>query len=194
MLKTMRNAFLVTVAIIDLLANIPYIRDILQGKSKPNIASWSTWCLINTIAVLAALAAGNAINTVILGATYLVGSLTILILGLFKGTRKYTWFDALCQSLAVVGIILWRTSHDPNIALGFAILVDVLAVFPTYIHSWIYPYEETWSTFAIATLGAFFFILLAPAHSFAALGIPIDFFVINGIVAVIVVSRRKAVA
>ncbi len=68
----MRNIILAIVAIVDLLANIPYIRDVLKGKSKPNIASWSTWCLINAIAVLAALSAGNAINTVILGASYLV--------------------------------------------------------------------------------------------------------------------------
>jgi hypothetical protein len=187
----MRNVLLIFFAIVDLAANYPYIRDSLKGKTKPNIASWSTWTLINGIAVVAALAAGGAVNTAILAAGYFVGSLTILFIGIFKGTRKYTLLDGFCQFIALVGVVLWQVSNDPNFALIFAIVADVFAIIPTIRHAYLYPNEETWATFAIAGVAAVVFIGLTTAISFAALAIPIDFFVANAVITFVILHRRN---
>ncbi len=190
----MRNLLLVLVGILDLSANFPYIRDSLKDKTKPNVASWSTWTLINGIAALSALAAGEATNTVILGASYFIGSFTILLIALFRGTRKYTFVDGICQALAVTGVILWQISNNPNIALAFAILADVFAVIPTVRHGYLYPNEETWLTFAIASMGALAFIGLASSISFASLAIPIEFFLANASIASVILFRKKKLA
>lgn len=182
---------LVIIGVIDLAANFPYIRDALKGKTKPNIASWSTWTLINGISAVAALAAGGAFNTVVLGTSYFIGSLSILLIGVYRGTRKYTVFDGVCQSIAIIGVILWQVSNDPNFAILFAIIADIFAVIPTVKHAYFHPNEETWSTFAIASVGAFAFLCLAPSISFAALAIPIDFFLVNTLLAAIILYRDK---
>jgi hypothetical protein len=188
----MRNVLLVIVGLVDLAANFPYIRDALKGKTKPNIASWSTWTLINGIAAVAALAAGGALNTVISGASYFVGSLSILIIGIFKGTRKYTKLDIFCQAIAIVGVGLWQLSNNPNIALVFAIVADICAVIPTLRHAYFYPGEETWATFAIASAGALVLLCLSSTISFASLAIPIDFFLANTLIASVIIYRGKS--
>jgi hypothetical protein len=187
----MRNLILVIAGLVDLLANVPYIKDSLKGKTKPNTASWSTWTLINGITIVAALNAGGAINTVIIGFTYFLATLSILLIALFKGTRKYTLFDGICQFLAIIGVVLWQLSGNPNVALLFVIVSGEIAAIPTFRHSYNYPNEETLSSFVIASLIAILFVLLAPTISFASLAVPIDLVIGNGIIAMIIYLRRK---
>src|SRR5215218_1939155 len=103
----MRQKIALGAAIIDFLANIPYIIDALKGKSKPNIATWSTWTLINGISAAAAYQA-HAYSAAILAFSNLFGAGLVLLIGLRRGTRKYTLFDAVCQTIAILGLILWQ--------------------------------------------------------------------------------------
>jgi len=187
----MRNLVLVIAGIADLLANVPYIKDSLKGKTKPNTASWSTWALINGITVIAAINAGGATNTVILGFTYFLATLTILLIALFRGTRKYTILDGTCQFLAIVGVILWQFSGNPNVALLFVIVSGEVAAIPTFRHAYGYPHEETLSSFVMASLIAVIFVCLATTASFASLAVPIDLVIGNGIIATIIYLKRK---
>ena len=187
----MRNLILIIAGIIDLLANIPYIKDSLKGKTKPNTASWSTWTLINGITIAAALNAGGAINTVILGSTYFIATFSILLIALFKGSSRYTLFDVICQLIAIIGIILWQASGNPNLALLLVIVSGEIAALPTLKHSYYYPNEETLSSFVVASIIAVIFVLLASSISFASLAVPIDLAIGNGLIAVIIFIRRK---
>ena len=188
----MRNIALLIVGIIDILANIPYIRHTWSGKTKPNIASWSTWTLLNGIIVASAIAAGGALNTVVLAGSFFVGSSSILVLGIFKGTRKYTLFDAVCQAVALLGVVLWQLSSNPNIAMFFALMIDIFAVFPTFRHAYLHPHEETWATYCISGLMAIAITALATSFSFAALAIPIESVVVNlALTGMIIVRGQK---
>jgi hypothetical protein len=187
----MRNTLLIILGFVDVIANVPYVVDIYKGKTKPNIAAWSTLTLINGITALAGLAAGNALNTAILGFSYLVGSLAILGLALHKGTREYTRFDAVFQLLALLGIVFWLGTNSPDIGLAAAIVVGELAAVPMYRHAYLHPDEETWSTFATASVVAAGILCLATAATFAAIAIPIDLLIGNGFMVVIILTRRS---
>jgi hypothetical protein len=187
----MRNLVLVIAGIFDLLANVPYIKDSLKGKTKPNTASWSTWTLINGITIVAAINAGGASNTVILGITYFLATLIILLIALFRGTRRYTVLDGACQILAVAGVLLWQLSGNPNVALLFVIVSGEIAAIPTFRHAYAYPHEETLSSFAMASFIAILFVCLAPAINFASLAVPVDLVIGNGVIAAIIYHKRK---
>ena len=187
----MHNALLFIVGVIAVLAGVPYIRDILRGKSKPNLATWSTWTLLNAIIVVSALAAGGAINTVVLGISYLMCSSSVLIIAFFKGTRKYTLFDGFCQSVAMLGVVLWQLSDNPNLALLSVIVADIFAIMPTYRHAYLHPDEETWITYLIGGFTSLALTALATSHSFAALSITIESALINlGLVGLILYRAR----
>lgn len=187
----MRSVLLVLATILSAVASIPYIIEAYKGKAKPNLATWSTWTLLNAIIVIAALAAGDAINTVLLGAAFLLGSSTVLLIALFRGTRKYTLFDGICQAVALIGIILWQLTDNPNIALLFVILIDVAAFLPTARHAYNYPDEETWQTYALAGLGALLFTFLAKAPTFAAIAVTLESAIGALGLATLILLRRK---
>ncbi len=188
----MRNALLVAVAIVEFLAGVPYFLDVIKGKNKPNIASWSTWTLLNGIIIVSALAAGGALNTVVLGVSLFAVSSTILILGLFKGTRKYTKFDALCQSIAIAGILLWQLTDNPNYALLFVIITDVFALTPTVRHAFTHPHEETAITYFILGCMALVLTALASPRTFASLAITIESAALNlGLASLVFVRERQ---
>lgn len=173
------------------MASVPYMRDALKGKSKPNLATWSTWSLLNAIIVVSALAAGDAINTVVMGAAFFIGSTTILLIAIFKGTRKYTLFDGACQAFALLGVVLWQLSNNPNIALLFVILVDFFAIAPTFRHAYLHPHEETWITYAVSGLLAFVLTAMATSLSFASLAVTIESGVINLLLTGVIISRAS---
>ncbi|MEJ0073341.1 MAG: hypothetical protein WDN27_04660 [Candidatus Saccharibacteria bacterium] len=190
----MRNALLTVLGIVDFLANLPYIVDTYKGKTKPNIASWSTLTLINALTAGAGFAAGNAFNTAILGVSYFVGSSVIFGIAVYKGTRSYTRFDIIFQVLAVGGTILWLLMRNPDIALATVIIVGELAAVPMYRHAYQYPDEETWSTFLVAALTAVGALLLATNISFASVAVPVSLVVGNGFLTGIILIRRSGKA
>ncbi len=190
----MRNILLTIVGIIEVIANIPYILNVLNGKSKPNLASWSTWTLLNAIIVVSAFAAGSAINTVVLGISFFVGSSTVLLIALFKGTRKYTLFDGVCQFVALLGVVLWQLSNNPNIALLLVVIVDIFAFIPTARHAYLYPSEETWITYCISGVMAIALTALATTPSFAALSITTESALLNLILVTIILGSRSGKA
>lgn len=185
----MRNWLLLLVGLVDVLASIPYIRDVLKGKSKPNLATWSTWSLLNAIIVISALAAGGAVNTVVMGGAFFMCSSTILLIAVFKGTRKYTLFDGVCQSIAMLGVLLWQLSNNPNLALLCVILADCFAIIPTFRHAYLQPREETWITYGISGLMAIVLTALATSPSFASLAVTIESGVINLLLTAVIIYR-----
>jgi len=188
----MRNITLLILGAINLVAIIPYVVDTYRRKTKPALATWSTWALVNGVAATSAIAAGHAFNTVVLASSYFVGTFAVLALALTRGTRAYTLFDGACQLLAIAGVVLWVLAKNPNVAVAFAVVVDVLAALPSFRHARAHPREETWITFYIAGVVSIGIVACASSFSFAALAYPLDNVIVNlGLVSVILTGRRR---
>ncbi len=185
----MKTIIALIAGIVDLLANVPYILDALKGKTKPNIASWSTWAIINGVAATAAYAE-HARAAAILGASGFLGALIILLIGLWRGTRKYTFFDGVCQIVAAIGLVLWRIFNDANLALVCVVAADVFAALPALRHAYKYPNEETPMTYLLAGVSSLGILFSATVYTFAALAVPFDFLVISALLVLVVLIRR----
>ncbi len=138
----MHVLFLIIASLITLSTVIPYIRDILKGKTKPNITSWITWSLITGIATIAEFAGHEYITAIFTGSVFLETS-AIVILGLKYGYAKYSLFDVFCQIGALSGFLFWYLFNSPAAAVIASVLIDAFATIPTIRHSWINPKEET---------------------------------------------------
>ena len=186
----MKEALAITGGVIGTFSTVPYLIDVVKGKTKPNIVSWSTWTLLMAIATAAAFAAHAPRSAFLtLGDTFCV--FAVVILGLKYGVAKMTLFDAACQGLAVLGLILWLIFNSPSIALIFSIVVDFVVALPTIKHSWNDPTEETWQAFAIATVASIFTLVSLDKYAFTDLAFPAYLLFANGAIATVVVYRRK---
>jgi hypothetical protein len=60
-----------------------------------------------------------------------------------KAYWKITRLDLACGVLAIGGLVLWKMTDTPNLAISFGILADAIAGIPTVIKSFQEPETET---------------------------------------------------
>jgi hypothetical protein len=169
---------------------LPYVRDVLKGKTHPNLVSWATWCLLNLINTTAAISTGATQTALLSGASALATG-WITLLSLRRGVKRYTTFDVVCQVLAIGGIIAWRLTGQPEIAVLIAVSVDLVAALPTWRHAWVAPFAETWQGFAIADGAAIMTLFTITNYSIVSLAFPM-LVLTNCTVMVTVINARRA--
>ena len=190
MITLMKTTLLVLSALITIGGMVPYIRDILRGTTKPNLVSWLTWTLLTGIATAAAISAHENVAA-IFTASATVGPLLVVLLGLRHGYVKYTRFDVVCQVAAVAGIILWQIFNSPAIGVVGAVLIDFIGALPTFRHAWLAPYEETWQTFALSSLGAVFALGALTTYNWVSLPYAVYLVVVNMVLSAVIITREK---
>lgn len=179
-------------AIVGLIFGIlPYIKDTLRGKTKPNRVSWLMWSVAPLIGTAAAVAngVGWAVLPVFMSG---FGPILVFISSFFNKNSywKLEKFDYLCGFFSILALVLWAITKEPVFAIIFAIISDGMAAIPTLIKSWRYPKTET----AVAYVLGFF---IAPtsfaavkAWNFSALAFPIYLIVSNGLISFVILRSR----
>lgn len=185
-MTTMLNTLAMVLVVIS---GLPYLRDTLRGKTKPNIVSWFTWTLLTAIGGTIALIEGElGIAMLTYANTLSTGS--IVIAGLRYGYAEMGWFDAVCQLAAIAAIGVWQLMDSPLAALLIVIVTDAIGLLPTLRHSYLKPGEETLSAYLLVAAGSA--LALLTLDSFAAINLlyPVYLVCADMLVAVVLVSRR----
>jgi hypothetical protein len=78
----------------------------------------------------------------------------VVLAGLRYGDRTFTWLDAVCLTLVVVGFALWLGFAVPGIAVFAACVIDFIGLVPTLVHAWRRPAEETAITYGLIAAAA----------------------------------------
>lgn len=188
----MRADLVFIAGIITIISPLPYIRDSLKGKTHPNLVTWFTWTLLNGITAAAAWSAG-ARQTAIFMTAASIATFAIVLSGLRYGLKQYTKFDISCQAAALVGLVLWKLTNDPSIAVAINVVTDFVGLLPTIRHAWKAPHAETWQTFVIAMVAGALTLMSIQDYTFISLASPIYIFSADTtMTAVILLRRRRA--
>jgi hypothetical protein len=136
------------IVIIQLIGISFYLRDMLRGKTKPNLVTWFIWALAPLIASWLQWKAGARWSIL---PVFMAGFNPVLVIILAfiikKGYWKITKLDIVCGILAVFAMILWLITKNLSLSVLFSILSDGLAAVPTVIKSWKFPETETYTAF-----------------------------------------------
>lgn len=186
--------FLILGSVLTIASVVPYLIDILKGKTKPNLVSWITWTLLTGIATAAELAAGEWVTAIFTGAA-VIETGSVVAFGLAKKAYvKYTRFDVVCQVAAILGIIIWQLFDSPVIGVISAVVIDLIGALPTVRHAWQKPDEETWVTYAICFIGAIFGLLALETYNWVSIPYPLYIVAINLVTTAVILYRRKGAA
>jgi len=104
--------------------------------------------------------------------------------------KKYSVFDIACQGLAIGGLVAWRLTGQPDLAVLIAVSIDLVAALPTWRHAWIAPFAETWQGFAVAAGAAALTLATITSYTFVSLAFPILVLTNCSVIVIIVISRR----
>jgi len=164
--------------LLSIAGHIPYIRDILRGKTKPHIYTWFIWTVLTTITCIAQLREGAAAGAWTT-ATTAVMALVIFVMSFRKGTHDITRSDALCLAGAIVALLVWVVTRQPLIAVIVATVVDVLAFIPTVRKSLHRPEQETFTTYLLAVIRNGLALFAMNSYNIVTLLYPISLFIMN---------------
>ena len=170
---------------IEALTAVPYIIDIMKGKTRPAIVSWSTWLLLSVIAAVASFAEG-AVTSGVISSALGIESMLIIAFSLRKGHITYTKFDGYCQAGALIGILLWYVTSDPLLGIVTFVVIDFIGAMPT-----LRPWEETLITFSLSILGNGLALVTIPEYTATATLVPLYLFTVNTALSGTIFFRRK---
>ena len=159
------------------------MRDTLAGRTQPHRVTFLIWGTAPLIAAFAAFANGVRWAALPVLMTGLCPAL--IFLASFHNKNAY-WktkpSDYVCGASSILALVLWRVTHEPNIAILFAIASDTLAAVPTMRKAWTNPESETISAYVFSWLSLSTSLLAAPAITFSACAFPIALMLSNMII------------
>ena len=143
---------------------ILYWLDVVRGKTKPNIVTWSFWFLIPLITLVAQISSGVK-HEAALTLAFALTPLLITLTAVLKANARWRVgkFDLIMGGLAVIGIGLWQTTQNPAWAVIFTVLADFSAALPTVIKTFKFPETESPMAFVWSGVGSLL-VLLTISH------------------------------
>ena len=179
-------------AIIGSLGGLYYLYATIVGKAQPNRITWLLWGLFPMIIFVAQRAQGVKDLS---WTSFAAGFTPLLIVAASFFNPKAYWKSAArdygLMAAAVIGIILWAITDQPNLAILFALLADLLAGIPTLIKAYRHPESESWIAYAISTLGFGISLLSVQAQNFENTTFAAYLFILNGTFAVLASRGRR---
>jgi hypothetical protein len=184
--------FAIVGAVIGSLGGFFYLYETIVGKAQPNRITWLLWGIFPMVIFVAQRAQGvEGLSWT----SFVAGFTPLLIVAASFFNRKAYWKseprDYYLMAAAIVGIILWAITDNPNLALLFALLADMLAAVPTLIKSYRHPQSESWIAYAISTFGFGISLLSVQTYDFENTAFVAYVFIQNGALALLASRGRK---
>lgn len=136
-------AVAILAAVIQIVAIIPYIRDTLQGHTRPNVVSWSLWMVAVLTATAAQIAAGPSWSLTLLISADIITVTVVTLCLLGYGYKEFRRLDRISIALSLSALFLWYITKEPLSALILAIAADASAYAPTFAKAYREPHTET---------------------------------------------------
>lgn len=169
-----------------------YIRDILRGRTKPNLVTWFLWVLPPMIGTFLQLKDGAGVSVL---PVFLAGFFPLIICCIALATKnahcKITKFDILCGVFSFLSLLLWVATKRTDISILFAILSDALAAVPTFVKSWKFPETETAIGYTPGIFNNFLGLFMVKSWNFSSYSFSLYIIVLN--IALILCIKRKKI-
>ena len=172
------------------LSCIPYIRDILLLKTRPQRMTWFIWMVLLTIAFFAQVSKGGTWSLITTGIEWL-GVVVIFILSIKNGMGGATKLDKMALAGAGIGLILWYLTNEPFYALIITILIDFIAGMLTILKAYKEPETETFIAYMICGTGGLLGTLAVGKLNLSLIIFPLWICLFNYAIGITVLIGRK---
>ena len=144
-MSEIKNILGIVATFLVLVGYIPYLRDIVKGKTKPHIYSWFLWSFVTLIAFALQVSGGAGSGAFVTLAAAIM-CIAVIVLGfIYKAKVEIVKMDTVFLVLAFIALGLWLIAKQPVLSAILTTLVDLLGFAPTVRKSWNKPYSETLS-------------------------------------------------
>ncbi len=129
-------------AIMAVVGNVPYLRDVLRGKVQPHAYTWMAWSVVSAIVLIGQVVKGAGLGAIPAAASEFF-TFIIFLVSLKYGFKNIKPVDHIFLILSLLSIIPWLITKDPTISVIIAVSIDLIAFVPTLRKTWENPASET---------------------------------------------------
>lgn len=164
----MKEIIVVVAALLAVIGNVPYLRDVIKGKVEPHAYTWMVWSIVSAIVFFGQVAKGAGIAALATGASEIF-TIIIFFFSLKRGFKHVTRVDTVFLCLALLGLVPWILSHDPTISVVIAVSIDFIAFMPTLRKTWQNPGTETSLLYSMNALRHVLILSVLDAYNVATM-------------------------
>jgi len=168
----------------------PYIWDSLKWKTTPHIYTWWLWGILTGVTFVIQLQnngwAGSWVTWVTSFSCWV-----IVLIALKLWAQNITRSDTISLVLAFVALLAWYFLNNPLYSLILILIVETLAFYPTFRKSIKKPFEETISTYIIASFRSVLGIFALTQINLVNVLFPIYLVVVYGWFALMLIYLRS---
>jgi hypothetical protein len=179
-------------AFISISGSVSYIRDTINGKTKPNRISWSMWAFAPLIGTVAALSAGA--DPWATTRIFLAGFIPLLVFAASFVNKQSYWqltvFDFMCGFLSLAALLAWLVFRSTDIAILFAAMGDGFAALPTIIKAWKHPETESGMIFIASLISVLLVLPSIPAWNIQNSAFQIYLLAVNSFLILAIYRKR----
>jgi hypothetical protein len=176
--------------IVSLLGFVPYCIAIVQGRTKPNQATWWIWSIVG-IMLASSYWASGATHTIWAPLSYVIGPIITTALAMRYGASQWSRFDRLCILGAFISLLLWILLRSPQVALVINLVIDLFGALPTIRNAWHRPQDEDLTSWLIFTVGNALNILAIDRWTWEIASYPLYITFANAIVLSLLLRPRQ---
>ncbi len=151
---------------------IPYIRSILQGRTKPHVFSWFVWALATLVVFFAQLAGGAGLGAWPIGISGVITAYVALLAYRKRTDRSITRMDWVFLTAALSALPCWLLTDNPLWAVIILTGVDLAGFGPTFRAAYFFPHQERISFYGLAALRNLVVILALEHYSLTTVLFP----------------------
>lgn len=170
---------------------IPYIRDIVKGKTKPHAFTWLIWTILSTVG-FAAQISDNAGPGAYMNLVNITIGIYIIFVG-FKYKSNIVKSDYISLIVSLLTIPLWIITKNPFWSIILIIIIDIFAFIPTVRKSLINPHSETIETYFINSFKHLLSISALTRYTPITSLYPSYLVFINSVFGIMLIIRRKQI-
>lgn len=141
-LGDMKETLAVIAAVLAIIGNVPYLIDIVKGKTKPHPYTWLVWSVVSCIVFFGQLKSGGGVGSIPTAASEIF-TILIFLFSLKYGFKGIKTVDTIFLVVALAGIIPWILTNDATLSVIIAVSIDLVAFVPTIRKTWREPATET---------------------------------------------------
>lgn len=182
----------IVATILGIIGAIPYIYDTYRKKTKPHRVAWFLFLILSIIALTSQFALG-ARESLIFYTWFVVNNTIIFSLSMRKkgGYGDVSKLNIFCLALALLAIVVWKTTDSPLLALICVLIADGIGALLVLVKAYKHPGTETTIMWVLGSIASFLNLLAVGSWKPELLAAPLQIFVLSvGIVLAIVIGKR----
>jgi len=169
-------------------------RGTIQGTIRPDRISLILWTIPALLSFTIAIMNGSSWSAVPL---LFAGAGPLVILALTFISKHKPWtprvIDYISAPFSIIAVVLWLSTDNPALAVGFAIIADTAAALPTIVKAWKVPETESIAFYILGGIGNAIGLLTLATWSFETAGFAI-YLTTLGIIMMGVITHKKLLA